>query len=70
MIYRMVDEFDIRKLEEARDLVEQVSGFYYMSVNSGDLCSRLNTITNKLQAVITEAREYNKGVGRFRASNE
>ncbi len=65
MIHRMVDEFDIRKLEEARDLIEQVSGFYYMSVNSGDLCSRLNTITNKLQAVISEAREYNKGIGRF-----
>lgn len=65
MIHRMVEEFDIRKLEEARDLIEQVSGFYYMSVNSGDLCSRLNTITNKLQAVITEAREYNKGIGRF-----
>ena len=70
MIHRYIEEFDIRKLEKARDLVEEVSGFYYMSVNSGDLCDRLSTITKKLQSVITEAREYNKGIGRWEANNE
>lgn len=70
MIHRYVEEFDIRKLEQARDLVEQVSGFYYLSANSRDLFERLSTVVNKLQAVITEAREYNKKIGRWEAMNE
>jgi len=37
MIHRLVDEYDIRKLEQALDLVGQVAGYYYMSTNGRDL---------------------------------
>ena len=60
MIRRMVDEYDIRKLEQARDLVSQVAGFYYLSANSGGLYNRLHTIEQKLTSVIYDAREYQK----------
>lgn len=58
MIHRHVEEFDIRKLEQARDLVDEVLGYYYLSVNSGDFCDRLGTIRKKLTSVIYDAREY------------
>lgn len=60
MIKRKVEEFDIRKLEAARDLVEEVFGYYYLSENSRDLCDRLSTIVRKLQSIITDAREWQK----------
>ena len=69
MINCIVDERDIRKLEEARNLVVQVNESYYMCVNSTDLYSRLNAITYKLQAIIAEARDHNARVGRFWTSN-
>jgi hypothetical protein len=65
MIHREVDEFDIRRLEEARDLVEKVAGYYYMSTNSRDLIDRLQTITKKLESVIYDAREYQRAHDRF-----
>lgn len=34
MIHRKVEEFDIKRLEQARDLVESVANHYYMSANS------------------------------------
>lgn len=60
LIHRRVDEFDIRKLEDARNLIEQVANYYFSSANSKDLCSRLDTIRNKLTSVILEAREWNR----------
>jgi len=70
MIHRYIEEFDIRKLERARDLVEQVSGYYYMTTKSRDLSDRLSTVVKKLQSVISEAREYNKRAGKWEAMNE
>lgn len=68
MLHRLVDEYDIRKLEQARDLVSQVAGFYYMSVNSRDLYNRLHTIEQKLTSVIFDAREYQKTHERWEES--
>lgn len=65
MIHREVEEFDIRKLEQARDLVDEVAGYYYMSTNSRDLYDRLQTVTKKLTGLIFEAREYQKTHDRF-----
>lgn len=65
MINRQVDEFDIRKLEDAKRLVEEVANYYYASVNSKSLVSRLDTIRNKLIDVITDAREYQRMHGRM-----
>lgn len=63
MIHRMIDEYDIRKLEQARDLVSQVAGFYYLSTNSRDFYNRLHTIEQKLTSAIYDAREYKKTHG-------
>ena len=65
MIHREVEEFDIKRIEEARDLVEKVSGYYYMCANSRDLIDRLQTITRKLESVIYDAREYQRTYDRF-----
>jgi len=65
MIHRQVDEYDIRKLEQALDLVGQVAGYYYMSTNSRDLYDRLHTIERKLTSVIYDAREYQRTHDRF-----
>ena len=70
MIHRHVDEFDIHKLEQARDLVEQVSNYYFGSVNSKDLVGRLDTVRNKLTDIIVEAKAYNERVGKWEAMNE
>ena len=66
MIHRLVDEYDILKLEQARDLVSEVAGFYYMSANSRDLYNRLHTIEQKLTSVVYDAREYQKAHDTFR----
>lgn len=58
MIHRRVDELDIEKLEQARDLVGEVAGYYYMSTNSRNLYDRLHTIEKKLTSVICDARAY------------
>lgn len=58
MIHRQVDEFDIRKLEQAKELVEQVANYYYASANSKGLVNRLDTIRGKLVDVINDAKEY------------
>lgn len=65
MIKRQIDEFDIRKLEEAKKLVEEVSNFYFGSTNSRDLVRRLDTVSNKLIAIIADAREYRRTHDRF-----
>lgn len=65
MIHREVEEFDIQRLEQARDLVEKVADYYYTSVNSRDLIDRLQTITKKLESVICDAREYQRTHDRF-----
>lgn len=66
MIHRQVEEYDIRKLEQARDFVGQVAGYYYMSTNGRDLYDRLHTIEKKLTSVIYDAREYQRTHDRFR----
>lgn len=58
MIHRQVEEFDIRKLEEARNLIQSVMDYYYTSRNSRNLCNRLDTILYKLTDIINDAREY------------
>lgn len=65
MIHREVEEFDIRKLEQARNLVDEVAGYYYMSTNSRDLYDRLKTVTKKLTSLICDAREYQRTHDRF-----
>lgn len=68
MLHRRVDEYDIRKLEQARKLVSEVAGFYYMSVNGRTLYDRLRTIEKKLTSVINDAREYDKTHERWEES--
>lgn len=65
MIYREVEEFDIRKLEQARDLVDEVADYYYTSTNSRGLYDRLQTVTKKLTSLIRDAREYQMTHDRF-----
>ena len=56
VIAQIVEEYDVRKLEKALELVKEVVDYYYGSPNSRDLCERLDTICRKLTAVVTEAR--------------
>ena len=65
MIHREVEEFYIRKLEQARDLVSQVAGFYYLSANSRGLYNQLHTIEQKLTSVIYDAREWQRTHDKF-----
>lgn len=68
MLHRRVDEYDIRKLEQARDLVSEVASFYYMTANGRTLYDRLHTIERKLTSVIDDAREYQKTHERWEES--
>ena len=65
MIHREVEEFDIRKLEQARTLVDEVADYYYTSTNSRDLYGRLETVIKKLNSIIRDAREYQRTHDRF-----
>ena len=60
MIRRQVDEFDIRKLEDARDAVQAVWNYYYSSAKSAGLCNRLGTVVGKLTDIIVDAREWQR----------
>lgn len=65
MIHRQVDEYDIEKLERARQMVDSVEAYYYTSENSRDLTNRLDTISRKLSGIIADAREWNRTHDRF-----
>lgn len=65
MIHREVEEFDIRKLEQAKELVEEVANYYFSSANSRGLVNRLDTVRSKLIDIIADAREYKRTHDRF-----
>lgn len=65
MIHREVEEFDIRKLEDARDAVQAVWNYYYSSTNSANLCKRLGTVVGKLTDIIVDAREWQRTHDKF-----
>ena len=70
MINYDIEEYDIKKLEMAREYINQVYVYYYSNSNSQDLTNRLNKITKKLSNVISGAREYKELHDRFEKESE
>lgn len=52
-----IEEFDLRKLEEARSRCQDVYNYYYSAPTYGPICSRLETILRKLDELIQTGRE-------------
>lgn len=52
MYRQFIEEYDIRKLQDARGRCEEVYNYYYSAPKYGGVCARLETIIRKLDELI------------------